>query len=289
MSKIKKYNLFLESNKEVDIYDFANMLKGWQALPALSEVKRHSERFIGPGIYDRVEKLVNQIFEVLSYVDIEHTKEALYDVFDEFPHKDKRVHLCVLYCNPDRSKEPIERRYNGSMGVGEDKERSRKFIICHILLDMLNPTFSIGYPSIQIRQTDEQIDVTDPKWNCVNFNIDNYEISKKEGQHVPAPSDYKKRGTYISPLDLDKLRKYNIEDFFQCYAPGIYIELYDDKGYHSKMSIKQVEDLFDQYLPHILHDVEYEKILWEIPRQGRRFDETTYDLYDYTLKVLLKM
>lgn len=275
MSKIKKYNLFLESSKEIDIYDFANMLKGWQPYPPLSEVKRHSERFIGPGIYDRVEKLANQIFEVLSYVDIEHTKEALYDVFDEFPYKDKRVHLCVLYCNPDRLKEPIERRYNGSMGVGEDKEKSKKFIICHILLDMLHSTFSIGYPSIQIRQTDEQIDVTDPKWNCVNFNIDNYEISK--------------RGTYISPLDLDKLRKYNIEDFFQCYQPGIYIELYDDKGYHSKMSIKQVEELFDQYLPHILHDVEWEKILWEIPREGRKFDETTYDLYDYTLKVLLKM
>jgi hypothetical protein len=37
---------------------------------------------------------------------------------------------------------------------------------------MLNPTFRIGYPSIEIRQTDEQIDVTDPKWNCVNFNIE---------------------------------------------------------------------------------------------------------------------
>jgi len=289
MSKIKTYNLFLESNKEVDIYEFANMLKGWQPYPPLSEVKRHSERFIGPGIYDRVEKLVNQIFEVLNYVDIEHIKEALYDVFDEFPHKDKRVHLCVLYCDTDKLKEPIERRYNGSMGVGQDKEKSKKYIICHILLDILNPTFRIGYPSIEIRQTDEQIDVTDPKWNCVNFNIDNYEISKKEGQHVPATFDFKKRETYISPLDLDKLRKYNIEDFFQCYAPGIYIELYDDKGYNFKMSIKEIENLFDKYLPHILHDVEYERILWEIPREGRKFDETTYDLYDYTLKVLLKM
>jgi hypothetical protein len=289
MSKIKKYNLFLESSKEIDIYDFANMLKGWQPFPALSEIKKHSERFIGPGIYDRVQKLVDDMFNVLEEVDMEHIKDALYDVFDEFLEKDNRLHLCVLYCNTENLKEPIERRYRGSMSVGEDKERSRKFIICHILLDILNPTFRIGYPSIEIRETDEQIDVTDPKWNCVNFNIDNYEISKKEGQHVPAPSDYKKRETYISPLDLDKLRKYNIEDFFQCYQPGIYIELYDDKGYHSKMSIKQVEDLFDENLPRILHGLEYEEVLWEIPRQGRRFDETTYELYDYTLKVLLKM
>ena len=289
MSKIKKYNLFLESSKEIDIYDFANMLKGWQAFPALSEVKRHSERFIGPGIYDRVQKLVDDMFNVLEEVDMEHIKDALYDVFDEFLEKDNRLHLCVLYCNTENLKEPIERRYRGSMSVGEDKDRSRQFIICHILLDMLNPTFSIGYPSILIRETDEQLYVTDPKWNCVNFNIDNYEISKKEGQRVPAPSDYKKRGTLISSLDLDKLRKYNIEDFFQCYKPGIYIELYDNKGYNWKISIKKVEDLFDEYLPRILHGLEYEEVLWEIPRQGRRFDETTYELYDYTLKVLLKM
>ena len=68
MSKIKTYNLFLESNKEVDIYDFANMLKGWQPYPPLSEVKRHSERFIGPGIYDRVEKIVSEIFDVLNII-----------------------------------------------------------------------------------------------------------------------------------------------------------------------------------------------------------------------------
>ena len=58
---------------------------------------------------------------------------------------------------------------------------------------------------------------------------------------------------------------------------------------NSKMNIKKIEELFDKYLPHILHDVEYEKILWEIPRKNRQFDETTYDLYDYTLKVLLKI
>jgi len=293
MSKIKKYNLFLESSKEIDIYDFANMLKGWQPFPSLSEIKKHSERFIGPGIYDRVQKLVDGMFNVLEEVDMEHIKDALYDVFDEFPEKHKRYHLCVLYCNKENLKEPIERRYNGSMSVGEDKERSRKFIICHILLDMLSPTFSIGYPSIQIRETDEQIDVTDSKWNCVNFNIDNYEISKKEGQRVyPTSPDYKKRGTFISELDLNKLRKYNIEDFFQCYKPGIYIEICDDKrdtDGNWKISIKKVEDLFDEYLPRILHGLEYEKVLWEIPRQGRRFDETTYELYDYTLKVLLKM
>ena len=167
--------------------------------------------------------MVDDIFDKLKVVDMDHIKDALYDVFDEFVEKSKRLHLCVLYCSPDRLKEPIERRFNGSISIRDDVDSSKTIIICHILLDMINPTFRIGFPSIEIRQTDEQIDVTDSKWNCVNFNIDNYEISKKEGQHVPSPSDYKKRGTFISPLDLDKLRKYNIEDFFQCYKPGIYI------------------------------------------------------------------
>ena len=132
--------------------------------------------------------------------DMGHIKDALYDVFDEFLEKQKRLHLCVLYCGPDKLKDPIDRRFNGSMGVKNDVDSSRTHIICHILLDMINPTFRIGYPSIDIRETDEQLYVTDPKWNCVNFNIDNYEISKKEGQHIPAPSDldrlqYKKRET----------------------------------------------------------------------------------------------
>lgn len=83
--------------------------------------------------------------------------------------------------------------------------------------------------------------------------------------------------------------KYNIEDFFQCYKPGIYIELYDDKYMSSKMNIKKIEELFDKYLPHILYDVEYDKVLWEVPRENRQFDEDNYDVYNYTLKIMLKM
>ena len=54
-----------------------------------------------------------------------------------------------------------------------------------------------------------------------------------------------------------------------------------------KFNMDEVEDLFDENLPRILHGLEYEEVLWEIPRQGRLL--TTYELYDYTLKVLLKM
>jgi hypothetical protein len=289
MNRIKTYNLFLESNQEIDIYEFANKLKGWNPYPPLSEVKILSERFIGPGIFDRVEKMVDDIFDKLKDVDMEHIKDALYDVFDEFVEKPKRLHLCVLYCDPDKLKQPIERRFNGSMGVSSSIDSSRTHIICHILLDMINPTFSIGHPSVEIRQTDEQLYVTDPKWNCVNFNIDNYEISKKEGQRVhPTSPDYKKRQTFISSLDLDKLRKYNIEDFFECYKPGIYIQLYDSGNAHIKMPLKKIEQLFDEHLPRILYGLEYEEILWELPRKERRFDEDTYELYDYTLKILLK-
>jgi hypothetical protein len=288
MDKIKTYDLFLESNRDIDINEFANKLKSWRPYTPLSEVKILSERFIGPGIFDRVEKMVDDIFDKLKDVDMDHIKYALYDVFDEFLEKSKRLHLCVLYCSPDNLKESIERRFGGSMGVKDDVDSSKTHIICHILLDMINPTFRISYPSIDIRQTDEQLYVTDSKWNCVNFNIDNYEISKKEGQHIPAPFDYKKRQTFISPLDLDKLRKYNIEDFFECYEPGIYIQLYDSGSNYSKMPIKKIEKLFDENLPRILDELEYEKILWEIPRDNRQFDENSYELYDFTIKILLK-
>ena len=54
------------------------------------------------------------------------------------------------------------------------------------------------------------------------------------------------------------------------------------------MPLKKVEQLFDEHLPRILHGLEYEEILWDIPREGRRFDEDTYEIYDYTLKILLK-
>ena len=87
---------------------------------------------------------------------------------------------------------------------------------------------------------------------------------------------------------IDKLRKYNIEDFFECYEPGIYIQLYDSGSNYSKMPIKKIEKLFDENLPRILDELEYEKILWEIPRDNRQFDENSYELYDFTIKILLK-
>lgn len=289
MKKIKPYNLFLESNSEIDIYEFSNMMKGWRFTHSLSEIKKHSERFIGPGVFDRVQKLVDQIFDSLKEVDIEYIKEMLYDVFDEFPEKKYRVHLAVLYCDPENLNRPLERRFNGSMTVAQNVEESRQFITSHILLDMMTPTFRIAYPSIEIRQTDEQLYVRDPKWNCLNFNIDNYEISKKAGQNLPNPTDYKKRETYISPTDIEKLRKYNLEDYFECYKPGIYIEIYDERTSTWKVNIKKIEDVFDRNLPQILRELDYEKVLWETDRENRQFDETTYDVYDYTLKILLKM
>ena len=64
MKHLKKYKIFesIDSDLE-DIYEFANMLKGWQPYPPLSEVKSHSERFIGPGIYDKVKRMVDDIFD----------------------------------------------------------------------------------------------------------------------------------------------------------------------------------------------------------------------------------
>lgn len=288
MDKIKTYNLFLESNKDIDIYVFSDMIGGWNKSYDMPIVKKYSERFIGPGIFDRVSKIADDIFYTLEQVDVEHLKGILYDVFDELPEKEGYVYPCVLNCRPENLKEPVKRRFRGSIGVGEDREKSKRFVICSILKDIVSKTFFFGYPSVAIRRTHDELYVTDPKWNCVNFNIDNYEISKKVGQTVdPVFTSGKNKETYISQTDIDNLRKYKVESYFECYKPGVFIQL-DRIGVSNEVTIKRVEDLFDMVMPGILNSLDVEEVIWDDARFDRKFDAALTKAYDYTLKLLLK-
>lgn len=270
MSKIKKYKLFLESNssKDINIYEFSNMLKGWNTYPSYDDLKRYSNRFIGEGIYTRVNKLVDDMFSAFSKIDLDWIKICLDDFFDDYVEFERSIDLAIVSKDPRTLKANDD--YNSISCLDENYIKSKKRIICKILLDMVHPTLSTyGYNSKQIRTTEEQIMVSDPKWNCVNFDIENY-------------------------MELDdsmkfytKMYKYNIEDFFNCYNPAIYIEV-RSHDYQSLINLKKLEDSLDRSLYRLLKAIDYEKVLYDIPKEGRRIDDKETNVMDYNVKILLK-
>lgn len=273
---IRNYKTFLESNQSnqwdgPNIYDFANSLKGWGHYPSITELKKYSDRFIGEGIYERVVKLVDDIFDSFSNVDMSWVRVCLDDVFDEYLEFDCRVELAVLGKDASTyySNSVYRNEYNSAIIMGDDYRKSKKRIICDILLDMINPTLRTpGTKSKILRTTDEQLIVSHPKWNCVNFDIDDY-ITDDSLKH------YKSR------------QKYNIEDFFDCYKPGIWINI-KSHSYSKLINLKELEDLLDKAFYRLLKTIDYQKVFYEIPKEGRRINPSETNMMDYTIKILLK-
>ena len=157
----------LESLEEnYDIYDFFEELKDYSYTSKVfnkDRVKDLSNRFIGDGIFERVVKLVDSIFNSLEEVNIEDIEEGMLDIFDEYHDVDRRVMLCVFHSDLEDIK-----KFNATLGIGSkdwpNLDGSKPRIICNILRDMIYPTLFIGYPSIRLRfQNVEQL-VKDKKY-----------------------------------------------------------------------------------------------------------------------------
>lgn len=292
MRKLNKYNSFLESKREFDIYDLYEKLKEYtwgNGTADLRNIQKWSDRFIGDSVFEKVSELVDRIFDSLRGFDFGDFKNGLYEIFDEYLEKHNHVMLCVLHSDP-MDNFTKSKKFSGSIGVStEDSEKTR--VICTILRDMISPTIRIGYPSILLRNTKEEETVSDKKYQCINFNIDNYEISKNLNVEIPNGNAVGRRAhTTITEFDLNKIRKYDLDDYYDSYKPGIYIGIggHGDKGYGKYMNLRKLESDFDSILPRILQDVDYDEIIWDAARGSRRFDDNT-DIDDYTVKILLKI
>lgn len=295
MKNIKSYKLFLEEvTGDYSIYDWFEDLKRFQwaqdqkSLVNESTLEKWTEHFVGEGYWKKVTNLVDRIITALEKVDIESIEDYMQEVYDWTPiGKKKWTMTAVAYGDWKNFEKPNKTKFNGMLTAKNPKE-SRLNIIISILKDIIIPTLNIGsYPSRPLRQTDEQVFVTDPKWNCHNFNIDNY--GYKEGDELEADAGGKKKKLTISSWTLDEKRGYSPDKVLGMWRPAIFINIggYSDQVDLRKMNLTELEAHIDEVLPSILSTLDYEEVIFDLSRGDRKFSPEDYDVYDYTLKILL--
>lgn len=253
-----------------------------------SDLKKWSEHFIGTGVYQKISNLVDNIFESIRNVDYNYINDRMFEVWDELPiNKDKYVMACVAYGDYENLDKEIMYRYNGLLSVMNPSDDSKKLnIIIHIIKDILYPTLFIGSPSIVIRRTEEEIYVTDKKWNCENFDIDSYKFN--EGEEFDNGGTGRRSTTTIYKSELDKKKNYGVDKVLSMYKPCLVMEIggHNDSYRTGKIKLSHLEPILDDVLQTILPDLDYEEVIWDKSRGKRQF--TDDEFYDYTLKILLK-
>jgi hypothetical protein len=134
----------------------------------------------------------------------------------------------------------------------------------------------------------DQIYVTDPKWNCVNFNIDDYE-SQNDLEYANAEEDTRHHSFVMVNQRQGKkdLKKYSVDKFFdKMYVPALNIKI-GDYSDGMTMNLLEVEKRLDAVVDDILFDIPHSDIIWDSARFKRRFDPNI-NIYQYNIKVILK-
>jgi len=295
MKYISKYKTF-ESSQKYGIHDWIEDLKSWEwnspnwsksQSVTPSSIKKWSDHFIGEGWFEKIESLVDRMFDAIRKVDTEEIHLRMYDVYDQIPSgKDKYVIRCIAYGDVDRYDNPNKNRYNGLISVVKMDDRDRLRIIIHIIKEIVFPTFRIGsYPSYFLRQSDESYYVTEPKWQCQNFNIKDYEeFGIKSGARFEGESG---KSILITQSDISKKEKYSIDKILDMYRPCVDIEIggHSDSIRTGKMDLIELESHIDETLESILPSLDYEEVIFDHSRGDRLF--TNNDIYDYSIKILL--
>ncbi len=294
MRLIKKYDSFLESNHEddYDIYEFFNdiKLKEWHKcdIPD-SHFKWGIDHFIGEGWYDKIKSHVDKIWTALSKVDLEEINDRMVDVYDYIPLAKQRYNLlAVVYGRYDRYNDSNQTKYNGTMTVPNINDESRKMsIILHIAKEMIYPTLYVGgfKGCIEIRTSHESRLVTDKKWQCQNFNIDDY----KEFGIVGGAKMLSDEGkmTTIYPSVIDDKKSYSTDNVLKMHQPAIYMSI-GNNDYYGGINLKKLENNIDEVLETILPQLDYEDVLFDYAKGARKFDDN-FEISDYTVRILLKL
>lgn len=299
MKYLKKYNEskwgavgdVQDIQHHYSIYDWFEDLKSMQWSKKSinnSELKKWSDHFIGSGVYQEISNLVDDIFQSIRSVDYDYINDRMLEVWDELPTgKDKYVMACVAYGDYENFDKKNMYKYNGLISVMSPWDDSRKLdVVINIIKDILYPTLFIGSPNIPLRRTEEQLYVTDKKWNCQKFDIDNYEFN--EGEEFDNGGTGRRSTTTIFKYELDKKRDYDVDKVISMYKPCLVIEIggHNDSHLTGKIKLSHLEPLLDDVLETILPELDYEEVIWDKSRGKRQF--TDDEFYDYTLKILLK-
>jgi hypothetical protein len=286
MRKLKTYNLFLESFQkdtavmhEFSIFDWFEDLKIDSWTP--KNVERHKiwcEHFVGEGWWDKIISHVDKLFDILSDVNINLINDAMLDVFDTIPEqKERNIYTAVLYGDYERIDDANYFKYNGTMPIMDLNDKARKsHILLSILKEMVHPTlyYSRFKENAILRDTKESEYVTDEKWQCQNFDFEQFH---KIG--------------HLRDYEFSKVQKYSPENVLSMYRPGVVINIGgwgSDSIHTGKMYLDDLESALDDAIEVVESEVDYEDVIWPYTRGERHYD-TTKPIYEYDLKILLKM
>jgi hypothetical protein len=286
MRKLKTYNLFLESFQkdtavmhEFSIFDWFEDLKIDSWTP--KNVERHKiwcEHFIGEGWWNKINSHVDNIFEVLSEVNIKHINDAMLEVFDTIPEeKERNIYTAILYGDYEKIDDANNFKYNGTMPIMNLNDKARKsHILISILKEMVHPTlyYSRFKENAILRDTKESEYVTDEKWQCQNFDFEQFH---KIG--------------HLRDYEFSKVQKYSPENVLSMYRPGVVINIggWGSESRHTgEMYLDDLEEALDASIEVVESEVDYEEVIWPYTRGERHYD-TSKPIYEYDLKILLKM
>ena len=276
--KIKNYIQFNESvNSDYSIFDFYDYLRNnhWSNTD-ISTLEKWTDQFVGPGWWNKVKSHVDRMFDMFLEADLKHIENAMLDIFDTVPEeKEKNIYCAVIYGDYEKINGTNELKYNGTMPVfGSDGENRKCYILHNIIFEIINPTITSAglYDKVSFRTTPESEFVTDKKWQCQNFDFSQF--------------------TELKDYEMRTLKLYSPENVLSMYQPGIVIDICgwssSDAHRTGEMSLLDLEKELDDRIDLITANLDYEEVLWPFSRKERYFD-TSRPIYEYTLKILLKM
>lgn len=282
---VKSYNKFLESkSEEYSIYDWYFDLR--HNIVTYQETKNYSDQFIGPGVFTKIDKKVDEMFSLFEKINLDMIDDMLVDLYDYVPQgKIKSVLYCVLSGNVKHIDAPnTQSKFSSASCYSESNEKNKWDIIKGILLDIIRPTMYVYLEGedIPIRMGETQYGSQyDEKYSCVNFDLNDYKIY------------WAGKETSINKLPIyrtEELKNYNVENYINMRQPGLYLSV--DIGSNESFNLEKTEDILDDLIPMIkdyLEDcgVQVEEFMFDHTRGRRNYDNNT-DIMDYTLKILLK-
>lgn len=284
---IKKYNQFIsegEQNKffetsEFTIYDFLNWTREntWSESVNKSELVKYTDQFIGKGQWSIIESYFERVFKALANVDIDYIDDRLQEVFDEYTYHDmKYVVRSVTYGDLSNYDKPVDQRYVGLYTVKEITENLKLNIIINFLNEVLENCLKIyNWSNYRpTRVTRDEVLVTSDEWSLKNFKNQNLEIFNDES--ITSRYSFKKF--------IDFKNDFSIERCLDMYKPAIYIVI-GTFHMNAKFSHNKIRKELEEVLPSALHDIDYEDIIWGMKSVG----EEDIEIYDYSVKILLKM
>jgi hypothetical protein len=281
--RINNYSIFLESRSNMSIYDYWSYLKNirYDQIIDESEFKNHVEHFIGKGQWDLINGHFQKIFDILDSVDIDYINDRIYDIFDEYLFCDMNyVVRAVAYGDIDGYHKDNQYRYNGMMSVTTTDNNRKLHIICNFLRDMLNSVISyIDFGHAGLRKypkfNDDQLLVTSDEFSIKNF----------ANQKIDFDGSEKSAGVFSISKYKKSQSEFSIERWLDMYRPCVFLSI-SNSQITLKISRIKITKEFEEFLPAILPELDYEEVIW--PWQSRLSGED-HQISEFDVKILLKM